>query len=189
MMMMNQRQHQLEETSRIETSRGSEEPSWSANFRLLRSLYANWEPNDEILREVWFRCYDKPNGIGVAEVSHEDLRIAIVDSRQVNNWKEPDFERIAKFYRIKRQERIIKNQTHESRDQMASEREQCKREHERRIQRIENWTPERRKAAVNRVRSTFSMYRNDPGPPTEGGWSSMLSGMVVAADEEILNAC
>jgi len=174
--------------SQIETLNGSEAPSWSSNYRLLRSLYQRWEPTDELLREVWFRCYDKPHGMTADEVNHEDLRIAIVESRTVNKFNDPDFERIAEIYRRRRQERIIKTQARAIRSDADHDQQECSKEHEQRIKRISEWSEHRREAAMNRVRKMFKQYRKRDDQPTVEGWSQALSGLVVAADQEIQNA-
>jgi len=174
--------------SQIKTLSESEAPSWEVNYRLLRSLYQNWKPTDELLREVWFRCYDKPHGMTANQVNHEDLRIAIVESRSVNKYNDPDFERIADIYRRRRQERIIKNQARAIRSDADHDMQECIREHGQRIKRISEWSEHRREAAMNRVQKMFKGYRKRDDQPTVEGWSQALSGLVVAADQEIQNA-
>ena len=171
----------------MQISTGSEDPDWSSNYRLLRKLYPEWEPNDELLREVWFRCWDKPHGIESHTVCHDLLREAIVEARQAHTWKEPNLELVSKFYRLKRVERLMKLQQEVQRNTAAYEMEQALQEHHQRIVKISDWTPARRDAAVQRVVERLAPMRKQTAKPVSE-WSQLMTGLVVAADQEIFLA-
>ena len=153
----NQIQHQPQTRGSTAISIASEDHSWSNNYRLLRKLYPKWDPNDEELREVWFRCFDKDNGLGADLVCQDLLRDAIVEARQVHTWNEPNLELVSKLYRNKRTERLLERERAVERDQQAAQAAQVEREHRQRIERISRWSEPRRQAAVSRALSRFRM--------------------------------
>lgn len=180
-------QHPARISGSTTISTASEQHTWSSNYRLLRKLFPKWDPNDEELREVWFRCFDKENGLGPDLVAHDLLKEAIVEARKVHSWNEPNLELVSRFYRIKRTERLMEQEKMMRRDEQAVQSEYVAKEHQRRIDRIASWSEPRRAAAVSLAVGRFQMLaRHKQKPISE--WSPMMTGLVVAADEEILLA-
>jgi len=151
---------------------------------MLRGLFPKWEPTDEQLKEVWFKCFDKPDGLGRDQVSQLLLREAIVEARQVHSYKDPDFDRISRIYRTKRTESLIERDKIATKTETQIEMAALEREHKSRIQRIDRWSQPRKEAAIARAKHRVPSLRKQT-EKDHHEWSSFCTGMVIAADEEI----
>lgn len=151
----------------------------------MRALWPEWDPTDELLREVWFCVYDKPDGLGAGCISHEDLHDAIVEVKRSKSWKEPDFYAIANAYRLRKNGRAIELEKQKNASKDARERSYIEHEHRRRMDRIRDWHPHRKDAAIRRARNLFPSIAI---PESENGWSAFISGLVNACDEELRDA-
>jgi hypothetical protein len=181
--------HQLQTTTSEsrQISNESEPTDWNSNYRLLRNLYPDWKPTDEILREVWFRAFDKPHGMERNMVAQDLLREAIVKARQTHTWKEPNLEMVSRFYRVSRVERMMNQEKEMERNTAAQEAAEAAKEHQQRIRRIAGWHQARREAAVARVAHRFPYLQKQTVKAVDE-WSALMTGLVSAADEEISNA-
>ena len=182
-----QTRHLVKTNESTEISTAYEEHTWSSNYRLLRKLYPKWEPNDVELKEVWFRCFDKPNGLGLDLVAHDLLKSAIIDARQVNSWTAPNIEVVSKLYRRMRTERLMDLEKQNRRVDRNLEAIELQAEHERRIDQIKRWDDARRSAAIDLVNSRFPSTGKQTADPIDQ-WSHLMTGLVVAADKEIFLA-
>ncbi len=159
--------------------------TWDQNWILIRKLWPNWKPTDQQIKHVWFKSFDKPHGIrGLDKVNHEALEIAIVAAAKGDViWKEPRFFTIADLYRHEQRRVISELERLRSMNNDEVEKAMCKSEHDERVGRISQWSSERLQAARDRVSSIMPTYSCKSSDPTS--WSSMYSGLLIAADEKL----
>ncbi len=165
-------------------SQSTDAPTWDENWLLLRRLWPEWAPTDEQAREVWWRSFDKRHGVrGELYVNQIALREAIRGHARSSKWKEPKFLDIADQYR--REVNATLSELDRVGHRTANDRElmEVVAEHDRRIDRIRRWSPERLRDAqeyLAKVAPTFVGKSPDPS-----SWSKVYSGMLIAADEEV----
>ncbi len=159
-------------------------PTFDDNWRLLRQLWPAWTPTAEIVRHVWVMAYDKPHGIeGPRTINQEALREAIIETARSNKWKEPTFYDINNAYKRIKNERAIQRTTKAAASKLTAEQLEIRKDHERRLIRISEWSPERLVAARNKLAERFSSFRGYS--KDTGEWSPFYSGMLIAIDEEL----
>ena len=166
-------------------TRSSEhERSWEANWTLLRRLWPKWDPTDEMISEVWFRSWDKKHGVkGPDRVNHEALRTAILLAAKSSKWKEPSFLDIADSYRHEQNRVLAEIDRVRYRNDSEREANIIRQEHLNRVRRIEKWPIEQLRLAMDLVARRFPTYSGKSTAPSS--WSSALTGLIIAADEEI----
>lgn len=139
------------------------------------------------MSEVWFRSFDKPHGVsGEGRVNHEALREAIVSAARSAKWREPKFLEIADAY--KREALAVRMELDRVRVRSEEDREkkQVAIEHDRRVERIREWSDERLTVAMELVGRRFPTFAHKSKTPS--AWSNVFSGLIIAADEEIREA-
>lgn len=167
------------------TTKSSGSERWAENWLLLRRLFSEWEPTDEMIREVWFRTFDRPHGLnGPGVINHDCLKQAIIEHRKGNPYQRPDFLKVSDLYRLERQ-RVLSElerarMSGHSRD---DERRIVKSEHEARVETILKWPLERIEAARAEVARVFPGMRDKSGDPES--WSQTYSGLIVSADQRL----
>ena len=175
-----------EKSEQSENSRKPEQiPTWADNWILLRDLWPDWEPTKEMVKEVWFRSFDKPHGIkGEARTNQRALRKAIITVRKCCIRKEPQFMDVADNYRLNKNEEIV---THERYERLATEpekeRKQVEGERAKRLAIISGWSSERINAARDRVSQSVPSFSSKSADMST--WSATYAGMIFAADEMI----
>ncbi len=159
--------------------------TWDQNWILIRKLWPNWTPTDEQVRHVWFKSFDKPHGIrGLDKVNHEALEIAIIAAAKSDViWKEPRFFTIADLYRHEQRKTISDLERLRMMNNDEAEKAICKSEHDERVGRISQWSSERLQAAREQVAKIMDTYDCKSADPSS--WSSVYSGLLIAADEKI----
>ena len=169
------------------TTSGKPAPTFDENWRLLRQLWPAWNPTAETVRHVWVTAYDKPHGIdGPRTINQDALREAIIETARSNKWKEPTFYDINNAYKRIKNEQSIARTTKAAASKLTAEQLEIRKDHERRLIRISEWSADRIAAArstLGRRFSSFSTYSKDPND-----WSPFYSGMLVAIDEELQEA-
>lgn len=175
--MQESKTRSIERAQRIRT--------WDQNWILIRKLWPNWTPTDEQVRHVWFKSFDKPHGIrGVDRINHEALEIAIIAAAKSDViWKEPRFLTIADLYRHEQRKTISDLERMRMMNNDEAEKAICKSEHDERVGRISQWSAERLQAAREQVAKIMPTYDCKSGDPS--AWSSMYSGLLIAADEKL----
>ena len=135
-----------------------------------------------MVREVWFRSFDKKHGIrGALFVNHAALRDAIISVRKTTGWKEPKFHDVADAYRHEKNRQIVAIDRATLRSSEEFERHEVEKEHEGRIDQIRTWSAERLLVArekVERVAPTFKGKSSDLET-----WSHVYTGLVYVADQ------
>jgi hypothetical protein len=164
-----------------------ESANWDENWSLLRKLFPEWNPTDEMIREVWFRSYDLPHGLsGPQTVNHDALRESIVEHRKTTAYPRPDFLTVSDLYRLAKQRTTAEifraRMTPERREDLKKEIDQ---EHERRVEKILRWDLSRINAAREQVAKLMPGIGMKSGDPQS--WSAVYSGLVIAADERLRN--
>lgn len=78
-------------------------PRYDENWRLIRSLWPRWIPNDDEVA-LYAKRFDKPHGVAGTEfVDQVRLREAIELAKETETWGgAPDFASIVKHYRQRR---------------------------------------------------------------------------------------
>lgn len=161
-----------------------EDRTWDANWMLIRKLWPNWEPTDEMMREVWFRSFDKPHGLrGAERINQDALREAITASARSSKWKEPKFLHIADLYRHERNRVLSQLERIRMRSDGIDERALINNEHEKWLSEMKEWKPERLKRAMELVAEQFDTYRDKSTNPAS--WGRTFTGLVYNADKII----
>ena len=151
---------------------------------LIRKLWPNWEPTDEMMREVWFRSFDKPHGLrGAGHINQEALREAITASARSSKWKEPKFLSIADMYRHEKNRVLSQLERIRMRSDGIDERALINNEHEKWVSEIKEWPPNRLKQAMELVAEQFDTYRDKSTNPDS--WGRLFTGLVYNADKII----
>lgn len=158
--------------------------SWTDNWILLRQLWPDWSPTDEQVREIWLRSFDRPHGVSGRDFVNQDaLHEAIVAHNRSSRWKEPRFLEIADAYRRERTRVIVRLDKEKAQDGRSLERRLVDEEHQRRLDRISEWSTERLLLAQERVARLSSTFRGKSSDSST--WSAVYTGLLVAADEAI----
>lgn len=155
---------------------------------MLRRLWPEWEPTDEIMREVWFKSFDKPHALqGAGTVNHDALHDAIVEHRKTSPYPRPEFLKVSDLYRMKRQTVLAElERVRMGGRSREDERKEIDAEHARRIEEILKWPLSRIEAARQEVARYLPNSANKSGDVRS--WSAVYSGMVKAADKRLQGA-
>ena len=166
------------------TKSDKHEPTWTENWTLLRNLWKDWSPTPDMVREVWFRSFDKRHGIrGALVVNHVALREAIVSVRKATGWKEPKFLDVADAYRHEQNRTLAEIALASIRTIGAKERAEVEDDHTRRLAMISEWSSERLMVAREKVERQFATFRGKSSDLST--WSKTYAGLVFAADQMI----
>lgn len=158
--------------------------SWLANWRLLRSLYTDWNPTDDEAQEVWWAAWNKPHAIsGAGTVNHEALRAAIVTAKRSSLHRNPPFHLIANEYRVERHLRSSLRPDAPIRKAADAERTLIEREREARLRRVLSWPDDRLDAAMAEVGRRFDTFRGKSKDPDS--WSPTYVAFLIVADEDL----
>ena len=166
------------------TRTSKQEPTWTENWTLLRNLWKEWTPTPEMVREVWFRSFDKRHGIrGALVVNHVALREAIISVRKTTGWKEPKFLDVSDAYRHEQNRTLAEIALASIRTIGAKERAEVEDDHTRRLAMISEWSSERLIVAREKVERQFPTFRGKSSDLS--AWSKTYTGLVFAADQMI----
>ena len=137
-----------------------------------------------MVREVWFRSFDKRHGLrGALVVNQVALKKAIVSVRKTTGWKEPKFHDIADAYRHE-QNQVLADMARDSMMNLgAKERAEVEDDHTRRLATIQQWSSERLLIAREKVDRQFSTFRGKSSDLST--WSKTYAGLIFAADNII----
>lgn len=169
----------LSETRSLERA-----PRWDENWILIRRLWPDWSPNEDQIREVWFRSFDKPHGVtGTGVVNQSALHDAIVAVSRSRRWKEPQFIDISDAYRDESNRVRAEIERLVLRDLEMKDRLELLNDHERRLSDISRWTLERKRAAMDLVGERMPTFASKSA--NHATWSHFYAGCVVVADQEL----
>jgi hypothetical protein len=137
-----------------------------------------------MVREVWFRSFDKKHGIrGALFVNHAALRDAIISVRKTTGWKEPKFLDVADAYRHEQNRVLAEIALASIRTIGEKERAEVEDDHARRLAEISVWSSERLLVAREKVERQFATFRGKSSDIET--WSKTYTGLVYAADSTI----
>ena len=166
------------------TKSDKQDPTWAENWTLLRNLWKDWSPTPDMVREVWFRSFDKRHGIrGALVVKHVALREAMVPVRKTTGWKEPKFLDVADAYRHEQNRTLAEIALASIRTIGEKERAEVEDDHTRRLAMISEWSSERLMVAREKVERQFATFRGKSSDLST--WSKTYAGLVFAADQMI----
>ena len=147
--------------------------TWADNWKLLRRLWPSWKPNDDIIREVWFKNYDN-------DATDQDLlNDAIVHHKSFDGMFEPKFIELNDSYRNRLNQ--AKSEIRRYRVDPEETPQANERRHRERIAKIQLWTPERFEAARRRLGEFRPSLRSKSTDPET--WTQGYTGLLIAADQ------
>lgn len=158
------------------------ETPWTRNWRLIRNLWPDWNPTPDMIKEVWFRTFDKPHGNGPGHIDHSMLTEAIRNYAMQAKGNTPRmFDLMDHYHRVRRQEFEIKQRSQQM-IELEHERHMVERQHVRFLSEMSGWSAERLTSAREFVARACSAFGAEKSSDIST-WSRTYTGLVWAADQ------
>jgi hypothetical protein len=158
--------------------------TWDENWILLRKLWPEWKPNDDQIREVWFKSFDKKHGTkGANRVNQDALREGIIGVARSKRFRDPEFLDISDAYR--HESNRVLAEIDRARMNSVSIDQQIELDDQERRNRdtVGRWSSSRLFAARAMLERKITTFRGKSSDPES--WSRVYVGFLVAADAEV----